>query len=101
VTDLAAPTAPSGAPLAAHSRWRLAPGDRRVVRLPVLRVSLRVEPRLVVVSVLLGLVVVAGVAVALCVGDYPIPLPDVARALAGRGNVDTTFVVNSCACPGR
>ncbi|GAA0455037.1 ABC transporter permease [Actinoplanes capillaceus] len=56
------------------------------VRLAADRVSFRVEPRTLVVCLILILVTAGLVLVSLSVGDYPVPFPEVIKSLQGEGS---------------
>lgn len=61
--------------------------------------SLRLHPRAIVVGVVL-LVAALGVAlVNLTTGDFPVPVADVLRSLAGRGDAGTDFIVYELRLP--
>ena len=56
-------------------------------------VSLRVSRRPLVMTVLLGVAIVAVVGFSCFVGDFPLPAADVLAALTGSGSTATDFVV--------
>jgi iron complex transport system permease protein len=62
-------------------------------------VSARIRPRAVWVSVALAAAIVVVACWSLAVGDFPIAVGDVVRALLGRGTEDTAFVVVSLRLP--
>ncbi|MER8101350.1 iron chelate uptake ABC transporter family permease subunit [Kitasatospora sp. NPDC094016] len=70
----------------------------RVLRLGE-RVSLRVRPRAAAVCAALLTAVLVTAVVTLTTGDYPIPVPDVLKALTGGGDPGTRFVVDSLRLP--
>jgi len=55
--------------------------------------SLRLHRRTLVVAVIMLLLCLAVVLLSLCFGDYAVSLPDVARALIGRGDETTAMIV--------
>lgn len=63
------------------------------------RASLVVRPRAVAVTVALSLLAVVAGCLALCVGDYVVPLPLVLGALVGSGEPDTVLVVQRLRLP--
>lgn len=63
------------------------------------RASVVVRPRALVVTALVSLLAVAAGCVAVSVGDYVVPLPDVLRALVGRGEADALLVVRTLRLP--
>ncbi|WP_228282278.1 FecCD family ABC transporter permease [Rubrobacter tropicus] len=65
------------------------------------RASALLDPRAIIVFVLLGLVAFAGVVANVGVGEYPIAPPDVIRALLGLGSDDGNygFIVNALRLP--
>ncbi len=81
------------------SRIAGGPGRNRVVRVPALRLSLRVRPR--AVAVCAGLVVIALVLLVLAVGtgEYPIPPGEVVATLLGGGDPGTSFVIETLRLP--
>ena len=69
------------------------------LRVPGRDISARVEPRSVVVTVVL-LALTAGVfAWSLSVGDFPIPVGDVVRTLVGAGTTDSDFIIRTLRLP--
>lgn len=77
------------------ARTRVLPGA--VVR--TRRVSMRVDRRAVAVSVALVVLVVVIGCWAVSVGDFPIPIADVVRAIAGTGSDDSEFIVMTLRLP--
>lgn len=71
----------------------------RVVRTPDDRISLRVTGRAVtaslVIAIAAGVVAVLGIST----GDYPIPIPEVLRALVGQGDQATSFIIGTLRMP--
>lgn len=63
------------------------------------RVSLRIDVRSVVVCLGLMLVAALGGAALLATGDYPVPVPDVLRALVGQADPGTAFIVTTLRLP--
>jgi iron complex transport system permease protein len=61
--------------------------------------SFRLRARTVAVCLGLALLALVGAAVTLSTGDYPIPLPDVVRALVGDGSQASTFIVVTLRLP--
>jgi iron complex transport system permease protein len=61
--------------------------------------SVRVYPRALLVSVLLLLAALAVALVNLTTGDFPVPVADVLRSLAGRGDAGTDFIVYELRLP--
>jgi iron-siderophore transport system permease protein len=69
------------------------------LRIPGRDVSARIEPRSMVVTVVL-LALTAGVfAWSLSVGDFPIPVGDVVRTLVGAGTSDSDFIIRTLRLP--
>jgi len=82
---IAASASTSARPLARAVRWR--------------GVSLRVDSRAVVGSLILaGLLVVVG-CWSISVGDFPVPIGDVVRSLVGRGTSSSDFIVGTLRLP--
>ncbi|MFF7334044.1 FecCD family ABC transporter permease [Streptomyces sp. NPDC090306] len=71
----------------------------RAFRLRVPPVSGLVRPRLVVLSLLLAVAVFLVLCWGLTLGDYPVALPDVVRALGGSGDPGTVLVVRELRLP--
>ncbi|MBA9002602.1 FecCD family ABC transporter permease [Thermomonospora cellulosilytica] len=69
----------------------------RVVRAGAL--SVRWEPRAAAVGVALLAVGLAAAVFVVGTGDFPIPAPEVVRALAGQGDAATTFIVTELRLP--
>ena len=63
------------------------------------RASVVLRPRAALVTALLLLTAAAVACVAVSVGDYVVPLPDVVRALAGRGDAGEVLVVRDLRLP--
>ncbi|HET6480346.1 MAG TPA: iron chelate uptake ABC transporter family permease subunit [Actinoplanes sp.] len=61
--------------------------------------SLRLHPRAVVVGVVLVLAALGVALVNLTTGDFPVPVGDVLRSLAGRGDAGTDFIVYELRLP--
>jgi iron complex transport system permease protein len=61
--------------------------------------SVRVDTRGVAVSAVLAALVVVVACWSLSVGDFPIPIGDVVRALVGQGTDDAEFIVTSLRLP--
>ncbi|WP_250038472.1 FecCD family ABC transporter permease [Paractinoplanes maris] len=61
--------------------------------------SVRVHTRALIVGVVLLLVALAVALVNLTTGDFPIPVADVLRSLAGRGDAGTDFIVYELRLP--
>jgi iron complex transport system permease protein len=59
----------------------------------------RVDPRAVLVSSALAVVIVVAGAVSVSVGDFPIPLADVVPAIVGLGNPGSDFIVRTLRLP--
>jgi iron complex transport system permease protein len=63
------------------------------------RLSVRVDRRVVLVSMAVAAVVATTIAVSVTVGDFPIPLVDVVPAIVGFGNPDADFIVRTLRLP--
>lgn len=74
------------------SRWL-------VIRPRLLPISFRLDARVPLVLLMLGLAAFAAIVVSIGVGEYPIPPLEVLRALRGEGSRQTAFVVNSLRLP--
>ncbi|WP_353941704.1 iron chelate uptake ABC transporter family permease subunit [Streptomyces sp. HUAS MG91] len=61
--------------------------------------SVRLDPRTVVVVALLVVAVLAASVVLIGTGDFPIPAMDVLRTLAGHGNAGQEFIINDLRLP--
>lgn len=90
--------------MTAQLRDPFRPAARPPVRGRALRsraglISLRVQPRAVVVSTLLVLAILGIGAVSLTVGDYPASFGDVAATLTGSGPPGLDFIVNQLRLP--
>lgn len=70
-----------------------------VVRSRRLGVSSRLHLRSIVVTVALAVGAAAAFAWSLAVGDFPVPLGDVLRSLAGRGTDSTDFIIRTLRLP--
>ncbi len=88
-------TGPVAAPVVASRPGR----GYRIGRLAGDTVSLRISPRAVAVGVALVVVIVVAGVTTLTTGDYPIPVADVIRALAGHAEGGTDFVVTTLRLP--
>ncbi|MFE9249063.1 FecCD family ABC transporter permease [Streptomyces sp. NPDC007088] len=99
-TDALPPTAqaPAAAPPTAPARTPR-PGGARPFRLTVPPVSGFVRPRHLVVCAGLCVAVFLTLCWHVSVGEYPIPLPDVAHALLGSGDPGTLLVVRELRLP--
>ncbi len=71
---------------------------RAAVRLGT-RASVVVRPRALVVTAVLSVLAVAVGCVAVSVGDYVVPLPEVLRALTGQGERASVLVINEFRLP--
>ncbi|WP_084336942.1 FecCD family ABC transporter permease [Actinomadura oligospora] len=71
----------------------------RGVGLRVGGLSWRVSPRALVVAVVFAVVAVVVSVVSIGGGDYPMSFGEVVRALAGRGDASTDFIVNQLRLP--
>jgi iron complex transport system permease protein len=69
------------------------------VALRVAGLSFRLRVRAVAVCLGLTLLALGGAAVTVTTGDYPIPLPEVVRALTGDGGEASTFIVVTLRLP--
>jgi iron complex transport system permease protein len=82
--------------------WRPAAAARHgfvAFRVPGRDISARVEPRSLVVTLVL-LALTAGVfAWSLSVGDFPIPVGDVVKTLVGAGTSDSDFIIRTLRLP--
>lgn len=63
------------------------------------RLSVRVDRRTLLVSMVVAAVVATTIAVSVTVGDFPVPLVDVVPAIVGFGNPDADFVVRTLRLP--
>ncbi|MGH9151543.1 MAG: FecCD family ABC transporter permease, partial [Acidimicrobiales bacterium] len=63
------------------------------------RLAVRVERRTAAVTVALAVVVAAGGAVSVSVGDFPIALAEVIPAIAGFGNPESDFIIRTLRLP--
>nr|MDT0659442.1 iron chelate uptake ABC transporter family permease subunit [Micromonospora sp. DSM 115978] len=70
---------------------------RRTLRVGAL--SLRIHPRSLIVGTGLLLTALAVALVNLSIGDFPVPVADVLRSLAGRGDPGTDFIVYELRLP--
>ena len=87
---------PASAVPALPGRW----GDRLVVlRGRRTGWSTRVHARAVVVTLVILLLACATFAWSLAVGDFPVPITDVLRSLAGQGSSDADFIVRTLRLP--
>ncbi|MFJ4773170.1 FecCD family ABC transporter permease [Streptomyces uncialis] len=84
---------------AAKIRPRRPFGGSRPFRLTVVPVSGTLRPRLVVVTVLLAVAVLAALGRHVSVGEFAVPLPEVIAALTGSGDPGTTLVVTELRLP--
>lgn len=71
----------------------------RVLRTPDGRVSLRFPVRVAAASTAIALVAFAVAVVGISTGEFPIPIPDVLRTLAGQGDDATNFVIGTLRLP--
>ena len=90
-------TATSAHPAPRSAYVRRPGGDSRALRCGP--VSVVVRPRAVAVAVVLVALLVAAVLVALSVGEFPVPLADVARSLVGAGEGSSDVVVRELRLP--
>ena len=63
------------------------------------RISFRTRPRALVVGLLLSLVGLVLFLFSVSTGDFPIPIPDVVKALVGASDEGTTFIVRDLRLP--
>jgi iron complex transport system permease protein len=73
--------------------------DRRRVVVGAGPVRLRVDGRTLAVTLTLSLAVALALAVCVSVGDFPIPLGEVVRALLGFGGSDSDFIIQRLRLP--
>lgn len=69
------------------------------LRVPRVGVSARVHVRSVFVTATVGALALAVFVWSLSVGDFPIPVSDVAASLLGRGTADSDFIVRTLRLP--
>jgi iron complex transport system permease protein len=69
------------------------------LRVPGRDISARVEPRSMVVTVVLLALTAVVFAWSLSVGDFPIPVGDVVRTLLGAGTTDSDFIIRTLRLP--
>lgn len=75
------------------------PGLGRVVRIPLIGASLRVEPRTIGVSIVLAVLAFVLLVLAVGTGEYSIPPDQVISTLLGGGDQGTRFVIETLRLP--